>query len=97
MRSHYIPQFVIREFAGEDGKVAVYDSNTGRVRRDSPDNVFVIKDWYSEEIENKLAAMEGKISPLVRAVLKTCRECTRPTVAANAVLNCFGTFCCSNS
>ena len=92
MRSHYIPQFVIKEFAGKDGNVAIYDNNTSRVRRDSPDNVFVIKDWYSDEIENKLAAIEGKISPVVRAVLKACREGASLTVAAKAVLNCFRYF-----
>lgn len=93
MRSHYIPQFVIREFAGMGGSnVAVYDKNTGKVRRDGPDNVFVIKDWYSDEIENKLAAIEGTISPVVRGVLEACREDTSLPVAAKAVLNCFRYF-----
>ena len=75
-----------------DGNVAVYDKNTGKVRRDGPDNVFVIKDWYSDEIENKLAVMEGHISPVVRAVLKARRERTRLTVAPEAVMNCLRYF-----
>ena len=88
MRNHYIPQFVIREFADSSGKVAVYDRSTGTIHKSNPKDVFVVSNFYSDETEKAIAAKEGIISAIIKGILNTCRNGTRPAVSTKEVLNC---------
>lgn len=42
-RHHYIPEFFIKEFAGEDGKLAVFNKEIGKLDklRKSPKQIFL--------------------------------------------------------
>lgn len=88
MRNHYIPQFVIREYADKDGMVHVYDKATAKIRQSSPNDVFVIKGFYDDAIEKELAAREAQIAPVFKAALKSCRDRTAFTASKGALLTC---------
>ena len=74
MRNHYIPQFVIREFADKDGMVYAYSKSRGDIRRLSPRDVFVVRNFHVDLVEQAFENLETHISPDVKSILKSCRE-----------------------
>lgn len=78
-RHHYIPQFFIKEFTGEDGKLAVYNKENGKIDRirKSPKqlffemhrNTFNIDGEDSDFIEKLYGFGETKFSETYRKII----------------------------
>ena len=72
--AHYLPKMYLNRFA-TDGRLAVFDRRTGKLRRDKPRNVATIKDFYiitdasgkrDDSVETHfLAELEGQASPII--------------------------------
>lgn len=92
VRNHYIPRFVISEFADDDENVFLYRKSTRKVAKPNISKVFVVKDFYSDDVEETFSRVEGRISPIVRDVLRMCREGVQPTTTPEEVLSCFQYF-----
>lgn len=69
--------------------VAVYDKSTGKIRKSNPNDVFVIRDFYSDDIERMIADKESQISPVFKAVLESCHADLTLTLPTAVVLDCF--------
>jgi hypothetical protein len=74
-RSHYLPQFYQRGFAGEDGTVCVFDRETNEFRLQPPVHTAVERGAYtlvdrngvkSDGIERMFAGLESEVSDVVR-------------------------------
>jgi hypothetical protein len=73
-RHHLLPQFYLRSFADEDGKVRVIDRTTGHEFTTGTANVFVERDYYTvssveaeddhQLIEGLYAKIEGVVAPV---------------------------------
>jgi hypothetical protein len=78
-RHHYIPQFFIKEFTGEDGKLAVYNKENGKIDRirKSPKqiffemhrNTFNINGEDSDFVEKLYGLGETKFSETYRKII----------------------------
>jgi Protein of unknown function (DUF4238) len=77
--AHYLPRMYLKRFVrSDDGRVAVYDLVTNKIRRDKPKNVAVITDFYivtdaagqpDERIEREfLGGIETEASPIIDAL-----------------------------
>src|SRR5262249_34594798 len=75
-RHHTLPQFYLERFC-QDGRLWVFDRETGRFRREQPKNTSVIGHYYSVEladgqketgIESMLAQLEGETKPLLQTL-----------------------------
>ena len=51
--------------------------------------MFVIRDFYSDDIERMIADKERQISPVFKTVLNCCRADSALTLSTAPVLNCF--------
>jgi Protein of unknown function (DUF4238) len=74
-RSHYLPQFYQRGFAGVDGRVCVFDRETNEFRPQPPVNTAVERGFYtlvdkngvkSDGIERMFAGLENEVSDVIR-------------------------------
>ena len=74
-RSHYLPQFYQKGFAGEDGTVCVFDRETNEFRPQQPVNTAVERGFYtlvdknsvkSDGIERMFAGLENEVSDVIR-------------------------------
>ena len=73
MRQHYIPQFILRNFADENNKVRFSSNDDKKSRIAKVENVFQEWDMYVDEnlenhlyIENSLSQYESDIAPLFK-------------------------------
>ena len=88
MRNHYIPQFIIREFADSEGFVHVYVKQAKKIVKLTPKDVFVVNNLYDDDVEHLLARVESRISRTLTSVLASCRNGTRPEVTEEQILGC---------
>ncbi|MCR5836800.1 MAG: DUF4238 domain-containing protein [Lachnospiraceae bacterium] len=75
IRHHYIPKFMLRPFADEEGYLQYYDINTQKIVKKLPEEIFVVSHLYRDEInspydpviiEKELARYEGEVAPIIR-------------------------------
>ena len=88
MRNHYIPQFIIRQFADSEGFVYVYGTEAKEIRRLKPKDVFVVNNLYDDDVEHLLARVESRISRTLKSVLGSCRSGTKPNIPEAEILDC---------
>ena len=78
MRHHYIPQFILRNFASGDGTVNYYDKKTKKISNVKTRDVFMSRNLYRDEINNDtdpvkiekdLAGFESEVSHILRKFL----------------------------
>ena len=86
MRNHYVPQFVIREFADKDGMVYAYNKRNGKSWRSSPRDLFVIRNFHDDSVEQAFERLETWISPDVKSILESCRSNTKFDMPDSRVL-----------
>lgn len=81
IKQHYVPQFIMRNFADENGWLCVIDKKASpmRVKKLKTNAILAEKDMYETKnsdgsyfnrngIENKFAQIEGQISNILREV-----------------------------
>jgi len=75
-RQHYVPQFYLRPFAGQDGNIRVADLEGRSEYRTSIKNVAVETHFYDLEVEGLsvslegwLARLEGEATPVIRRLI----------------------------
>lgn len=81
-RHHFIPQFILRNFADQEGKLYCYDKERGRFFSTSPANVFSRKHLYTKDedgkklthVENDLSQIEGKFSEKISQIIEAARS-----------------------
>lgn len=75
IKHHYIPQFILRNFCDEHGKLNYCDLHTGRESKEVPQDVFMERNLYRFEddgdespvqIEKDLAKFESEIAKLLK-------------------------------
>ena len=84
IRHHYIPQFILRNFAfDESGRVLYYDKRQSAISVVEPRNIFMVKNLYRDEINNPseptqiehdLAVYENEISHILKEKFFSERE-----------------------
>lgn len=87
MRNHYIPQFVLREFAKGD-VIHVYNKTNGKIHPSSPKDLFVIRGFYHDVVEQVFAQIESKLSGELKSILKSYRNNTALEIPDSRVLAC---------
>ena len=88
MRNHYIPQFIIRQFADSEGFVYVYAKKAKKVVKLTPKDVFVVNNLYDDDVERLFAKVESRISQTLTPVLESCRNGANPNVPVPEILGC---------
>lgn len=83
-RHHYIPQFLIRNWADETGKVWVYNQYTQRIFLTSPSNIFAKSHLYAYQsdlesakndvFEKIFSREEKRVSKILRRIIATIRS-----------------------
>ena len=81
---HYIPRFLIKNWADGSGKVWVYNQNTQCIYRSSPRNVFAKNYLYayqhslgaekSDAFEKRFSCEESAVSEIFRRIIVTARK-----------------------
>ena len=81
IRHHYIPQFILRNFAFDDsGRVLFYNKNLKTVSKIETRDVFMEKNLYRDEInhtsnptqiEHDLAVYENEVSHIIKKYSKS--------------------------
>ncbi len=78
IRHHYIPRFILRNFADNKGYLQYYDCAGAKVSRKRPEDIFVVSNLYTDtinnaddptKIETDLAKYENEIAPIIRKFL----------------------------
>ena len=94
-RHHYIPQSIIRQFAGNQGKVWVYDKRKmhNNLFQAKPKQVFVMRNKYSKydydrqqyqaQPEIDLATIENNAMQVFKCIIKNVRRGKRPVLSAD--------------
>lgn len=75
-KHHYVPQFYLRGFTGDDGKLLATDRPSGKTFRTNPKNVAAQRDFNTVDIEDLdpqivergLAEFEGEIAPALERI-----------------------------
>ncbi len=89
-RHHYVPQFILRNFANGNQKLYYFRRKDGSVRETSSKNVFVKNHAYTEEqedgtksapVESELAQLEGLASDVIDKIITTARSGDGPMLA----------------
>ena len=89
MKNHYIPQFVLNEFIDRKrGTIHVYDKGRCRFYQSSPADLFAISDFYDDLTEKKLSELEAKISPVLKSMLDSHRNGTKPNMTNDLMVDC---------
>ena len=77
MKQHYIPQFILRNFADENNKVRFSSNDDKKSRIAKVENVFQEWNMYVDEnlendleIENSLSQFESDIAPLIHRFIE---------------------------
>ena len=77
-RHHFIPQFILKNFADENGYLNYFNKETNKEEYLLPTNVFVRKNLYRDEknnyilpieIELDLSKFEGEVAPIIKKLL----------------------------
>lgn len=73
MKHHFIPQFILRNFANEDGQINYWDKKNNKLSKRNPKSIFMVENLYRDEfnhptdpavIEKKFAKLETEIATL---------------------------------
>ena len=79
IKHHWIPQFILRNFADKNGYVNFHNNKTGKEEYLLPKEIFVYDNLYRDdknnpnlpvEIEHDLAALEGEVSIIFHKLLE---------------------------
>ncbi len=81
IKHHYIPQFILRHFHGDDGKgkLLYFDKASRKLDRKLPEEIFMKKNLYRDEknypeqpteIEGNLAVFEAKVGNIIKKFRK---------------------------
>lgn len=77
MRSHFVPQFYLRNFGD---KIYLYDKTTEKVEESNPGDLAVKKNFYeptsvikSNLLETGMSKIEGRSSVVIQKIIKTRR------------------------
>ena len=83
-RHHFIPQFLLKNWSGDNDKVWLYNKRARRIDMTSISNVFVKNNLYtvqtdldsrkSDGYEMDFAREEGMVSPVLRRIIETARN-----------------------
>ena len=87
MRSHYVPQFVLREFTDKHGMLWMYEKSRDEIVRFGTKDALVINGYYHDDLERIFAQIEGEQSSCLKAVLGFCRTGTR-SMSDDQMLTC---------
>ena len=87
MRSHYVPQFVLREFTDKHGMLWMYEKSRDEIVRCGTKDALVINGYYHDDLERIFAQIEGEQSSCLKAVLDFCRTGTR-SMSDDQMLTC---------
>ena len=80
IKHHYIPQFILRNFLGEDGLFYYWDNENKYLSKRNTKSVFMNRSMYKSEeinaknpveVENNLAKLEQEISPIFKRLCST--------------------------
>jgi len=75
VKHHYIPQFILRNFLNNNGKIYYHNKNDDKILEDYTSNVFMEKNLNKDEINHKdnpmwieeeLSYFENEIAPIIR-------------------------------
>ena len=78
IKHHWIPQFILRNFADKNGYVNFHNKKTGKEEYLLPKEIFVYDNLYRDEknnpdlpveIEKNLASLEGDVAPIINKLL----------------------------
>lgn len=88
VKEHYVPQFYLKEFADESGKLHVYNFKSNKILRQSSSNICFINNLYETKwenanpalgkyvrqnyIENIFSKYEGEFSKVLTQILRVC-------------------------
>ncbi len=87
---HYVPQFLLRNFADKKGKLWVLRKDTGKLFRASTESVFAETHLYSTidkagaydiALENAYSKLESDAAPIVTRMIKDVRQGAIPTLS----------------
>ncbi|MFO0822820.1 MAG: DUF4238 domain-containing protein [Gemmataceae bacterium] len=75
---HYVPQFLLRNFAGKKGQLAVFDKATGRSFPTSPRGIAAEAWFYDyvdekgdpQSLEHELSKLEGGMSGIISRIIE---------------------------
>lgn len=97
-RHHYIPKFIIKNWANSSGKVWVLNQQNHEIFETSIDNVFVKSNLYTlqggfeglnvDEIEKSLAQQESKVAPVINKIIAGARQLSPPQLTEMEFLEC---------
>lgn len=97
-RHHYIPKFIIKNWANSSGKVWVLNQENHEIFETSIENVFVKSNLYtlqgsfeglkSDEIEKSLAQQESKVAPVIKKIIAGARQLSPPQLTDLEFLEC---------
>jgi len=81
-RHHYIPQFLLRNFTDEYGKLWVFSKRSQEVRYNTPKNIDLEKHYNStyensqrnNSLELKLSKLESRLAPTLKDTLNRIRD-----------------------
>ena len=75
IKHHYIPQFILRNFLGDDGLLYYWDNENKYLSKRNTKSVFMNRSMYKSEelnsenpveIENNLSKFEQEIAPIFK-------------------------------
>lgn len=78
IKHHYIPQFILREFCDEEGKITYYDLEEQKLIEKKPENIFMKRNLYRDiinnpedptKLEKDLAKFENEASTIIKKFL----------------------------
>lgn len=80
-RHHYIPQFILRNFTDECGKLHCFNKETRKIFSTSPAEVFAINNLYTQygdgatstQVETELSQIEEKFSRVIGKIIEAAR------------------------
>lgn len=81
-RHHFIPQFILRNFADKEGKLHCFNKETEKYFSTHPVNVFAETHLYTKDengkklthVENDLSQIEGKFSEKIKQIIEAARS-----------------------
>jgi hypothetical protein len=95
---HYVPQFILRRFHSDEGRLYVYDKWSRRSFASSTRNVASEKGFYNIEFDNKVVTLEPVMCEIedaaisvINAIIDDASLASLTTVQRNAVAYFFGT------
>ncbi len=87
MRNHYIPRFILSNFV-RNRVIHVHDKQDGKTRPTNEGKLFVIRDFYQDDLERLLGEIEGTLSADLNSMLTSCRTGAPFRIPISRVLEC---------